>query len=333
MILVTGGTGLVGSHLLYHLVKDGEKVRAIFRSEDSLVKVRAVLRSYKAESAMDKIEWVKADVTDYFSLKDCFEGVEKVYHAAAVVSFDKAHYEELMQVNVEGTRLLVNLCLEFPVQKLCYVSSVAALGEYPDKRCIDEEAPWQFDDHTSYYSVSKYYAENEVWRASEEGLDVVIVNPSTIIGFAAAYDGSSSIIYRVKKGLNYYTTGSNGFIGVNDVVKAMLQLMNSNVVNQRFILVSENLTFQQLLTTIAEGLEKRAPTKKASKLLAHLLLLVYKIKAFLSGGSAKISKEALAVAYGNKCYSSERISKELNFRFQPMNEVIAEATSHYLQFS
>ena len=233
MILVTGGTGLVGSHLLYFLSKKELKVRAIYRNEKSIEKTKLVFKSYGAAEALNQIEWVKADLLDYYSLKDAFENVNYVYHAAAMVSFDSKSANELIKVNVEGTEKIVNLSMEFNIKKFCFVSSVASIGEYANGSCSNEETPWQNSKSTSSYSISKYYAENEVWRASQEGLPVVIVNPATIFGFGNWEVSSLKIIKRVYDGLSFYPSGKNGFIGVTDVVKAMLQLMESEIVNER----------------------------------------------------------------------------------------------------
>jgi len=224
-----------------------------------------------SEEQLNHIEWVKADLLDYFSLKDAFKNIDYVYHAAALVSFDSKSANQLIKVNVEGTENIVNLSLEFSIKKFCFVSSVASLGEYPNGKCTDEAAPWQNSKSTSSYSISKYYAENEVWRASQEGLPVVIVNPATILGFGDWESSSLKIIKRVYDGLSFYTPGKNGFVGVTDVVKAMLELMESEIENERFILVAENISFKLLFEKIACALKVRPPKIKANYLLAILL--------------------------------------------------------------
>ena len=182
MILVTGGTGLVGSHLLHFLLKNGEKVKATYRAEASLQKAKNVFHKYNSDQLFNQINWVQADIADYFSLEDIFEDITHVYHCAAVVSFDRRKSDKMYEINVDGTKNMVNLSLSNGVTKFCHVSSVASLGSYADGRCTDEEAIWTHSSETSYYSITKYYAENEVWRGAEEGLNTVIVNPATILG-------------------------------------------------------------------------------------------------------------------------------------------------------
>lgn len=329
MILVTGGTGLVGSHLLHLLLKNGEKVKATYRSMASLEKAKNVFASYKANELFNQINWVKADITDYFSLKDIFEGISHVYHCAAVVSFDRRKSDKMYEINVDGTSNMVNLSLEFGVKKFCHVSSVASLGSYADGRCTDEEAIWTHSTETSYYSITKYYAENEVWRAAEEGLNTVIVNPATIIGFGNWEESSTAIIKKVNDGLNYYTTGENAFVGVADVVKAMHALMKSEISDQRYILVSENWSFKKLLSEIALGLGKNPPRKEAPRWLANLLRRLDEARYFIFGSKTVLTKQSVDTAYKKKCFSAEKIRKELQFEFEPMENVVRSVTKEF----
>lgn len=330
MILVTGGTGLVGSHLLLKLCSKSEKpILAIYRNQKSIDKCKKVFASEHKLDLFKRIKWHQADVTDYYSLKDLMENITLIYHAAATVSFSAKEAEQLMKVNVEGTTNLVNLALDYKIKKFCYVSSVAALGEYAEKKCSDEETIWQKTKLTSYYSVSKYYAENEVWRASQEGLAVVIVNPATIIGYGDWSESSSTIVKRVAKGLTFYPSGANGFVGVKDVVNAMTQLMNSEIINERFVLVSENLPFKKLFDTIANQFEKRPPSIKVNKSIAKCFMYLDQFRSFISGQKAILTRESLQTAFKDKCYSSVKIETFLGFSFTPMEDVIKEACLSY----
>lgn len=329
MILVTGGTGLVGCHLLVSLLRANQKVRAIYRKAEKIEKCKVVFQAYDELERFKQIEWVQADLLDYFSLKNAFEGVEYVYHSAAIVSFQSKDAERMIEINVEGTAHIVNLSLDFKVKKLCFISSVASLGSYPDNRCTDENTLWQKTKTTSTYSISKYYAENEVWRAAEEGLNVVIVNPATIIGFGDWTESSSTIIKKVADGLSFYPPGSNGFVGVNDVVKAATQLMESEVSNKRYLLVAENLSFHKLLTKIAGEFQLKPPTIKANLGLAKMLMVLDKLRALFTKKKAILTAETLHTAFNDKCFSNDRIIKELGFKFQPMSEVIEESCRLY----
>lgn len=209
MILVTGGTGLVGSHLLYALLQKGQQVRAIHRKGSDLNNVKKIFGYYSEDAAslFNSIEWMEANITNIPQLEDAFKGVTQVYHAAAYVDFKPKNYYKLKKANIEGTANIVNLCLTFKVEKLCYVSSIATLGTPVNGQPITEETHWNPESQNSVYAITKFGAEMEVWRGSQEGLKTVIVNPGVILGEGLWHKGSGSIVKRVAKGLTYYTTG------------------------------------------------------------------------------------------------------------------------------
>jgi nucleoside-diphosphate-sugar epimerase len=211
------------------------------------------------------------------------------------------------------------------------VSSVSALGSYPNNKATDEEALWQHNKNTSGYSVSKYYAENEVWRASEEGLDVVIVNPATIIGFGDWNDSSSTILKKIYDGLPFYPSGANGFVGVNDVVSSMILLMEGDIKNERYVLVGENLKFIELFTLIANSFNKKPPHLFVAKKWAKLVLSLEVIKAFITGKDQVLTKESVDTAYRLKEYTSQKIISQLNFQFENINHTISETCGLYLE--
>lgn len=322
MILVSGGSGLVGSYLLIELIEKGEKVRAIFRSENSLEKVKKVFSMLGKEKIYDKIEWVQANLLDLSSLEDAFEGVEKVYHCAAIVSFQKGDANDLITTNIQGTANMVNLALQNQIKKFCFVSSVAALGKYRNGDCADENTLWQKEEHTSDYSISKFYSENEVWRASEEGLEVVIVNPSTIIGYGDWNQSSNSIFKRMNEGLPFYPSGSTGFVAVEDVVSSMIQLMESNISNERFVVSAENIEFKQLFEWISISLHKKAPSVRLKKWQAMAYASVMGILSIFSSSPPRITQSNIHSAFNKRCFSSKKLKEALGFEYRSIENSI-----------
>ena len=223
MILVTGGTGLLGSHLLLELARSGKNVRALKRKSSNISQVRKVFLYYvqNADELLQNIEWFEGDLLDFGSIEDSLEGVKEIYHAGAVVSFYPSDHKSMLKVNIEGTANLVNLALEKAISKFCYVSSVSTLGRADNLGLTDEETYWKASNKNSQYAISKYGAEREVWRGIEEGLNAVIVNPSVILGPGDWKSGSPAFFSRIGKGLKFYTSGINGFVDVRDVSKAM----------------------------------------------------------------------------------------------------------------
>lgn len=324
MILVTGGTGLVGSHLLYHLLLENDSVRAIHQKNSDLNAVKTVFQSYKTEAdeLFHKIRWVEADLNDIPALEIAFEEVHQVYHAAAIVSFLSRDYQKMRRVNIEGTINIVNICISRKVEKLCFVSSVAAIENAAPGILIDESDNWNSSTDKSGYAITKYGAEMEVWRASQEGVPVVIVNPGVIIGSGFWHKGSGTMFSRVQKGLKFYTTGITGFVGVQDVVKIMSLLMNSTVVNQRFIVVSENLSYKQVLFTIAEALKKDKPSIRINKLMSECIWRFEYLRSKITLSSPLLTKRTARSALANHPYTAEKIKKELNLEFEAIDSCI-----------
>ncbi len=333
MILVTGGTGLVGSHLLYFLLKEEKNVRAIHRKSSDLILVEKVFSYYIEDykNLFKKIEWVEADLTDIPRLSDAFSGITHVYHAAAYISFNPEHFDKLTKSNIEGTANIVNLCIANNVEKLCYVSSVATLGTKPNGGLINEETEWQAEADNSVYAITKFGAEMEVWRGSQEGLKVAIVNPGIIFGAFPKIAGSSVIIKMVKQKMPFVTTGSIGIVDVVDVVNVLIQLMVSNIVGQRFILVSKNISYTELLSKIALNLNMKAPTKQIAKwkLMAFSRVDWFIHKIFNS--KRIILKSTVNSMYTTSNYDASKIEKVLDFQFKDYEETISNAVSTYLK--
>jgi nucleoside-diphosphate-sugar epimerase len=195
MILVTGGTGLVGSHLLYHLLQKNDSVKAIHQHSSDLLAVKNVFGYYTKDVDVffDKIIWVEADLNDIPELEIVFTDITHVYHCAAFISFDPKDYKKMRKINIDGTTNIVDLCILNSVEKLCFVSSVATLERDTKKDFIDESENWDNTKDKSGYAITKYGAEKEVWRASQEGIDMVIVNPGVILGSGFWNKGSSAL--------------------------------------------------------------------------------------------------------------------------------------------
>ena len=324
MILVTGGTGLIGSHLLFNLVGSGKKVVAIYRTEDSIKKVSKVFGYYSENPAalIDKIFWVQADITDVASLDIAFKDVEQVYHAAAFISFDPRHYKTLLKINAEGTANIVNLCLKHGVKKLCHVSSIAALGPSTKGAQVTEDNEWS-DTDASVYGITKHGAELEVWRGSQEGLPVVVVNPGVVIGPGFWRTGSGTFFTYAAKGKKSFIPGGTGFVSVNDVVRSMVSLMESEIKGERFILVSENMTFGQLFQKIAPKLGVDPPSKKVPFWALELFWRWDWLRSRLNGKRRRLTKSMAKGLYQQKIYGSEKLKNALNFTFGDLDEAIA----------
>ena len=325
MILVTGGTGLLGSHLLFDLIRSEKPVRAIKRKSSDTGIIKKIFSYYsdQAESMAAKIEWVDADLLDFGSIEDALDGITEIYHAGAVVSFYPEDHKDMLKVNIEGTANLVNLALHYPVRKFCYVSSVSTLGRADNNGLTDEETFWASSGKNSMYAVSKYGAEREVWRGMEEGLNAVVVNPSVILG-PGFWDDNSGFFRLVWEGLRYYTKGSNGFVDVRDVAKAMVLVMEKNLFNERFIVSSENISYRELFNLIAKYLGKPQPSVHVPPLLGHFAWRLEKARSLLAGSKPLLTKEMATTISQHYIFSNEKIRKISGFEFIPLEESIRQ---------
>ena len=333
MILVTGGTGLVGSHLLYHLARTNDTVLAIYRTKATIKKVATVFSYYTEDtiSLLKKIQWIQADITEIPSLHRVFSyAITYVYHCAALVSFDSKEYKKMRSVNIDGTANIVNFCIEKRVQKLCFVSSIAAIGDAVGEKKIDEESEWNNTEDSYGYSITKYGAEIEVWRGSQEGIDVVVVNPGVIIGSGFWKEGSGKLWDTINKGLRFYTEGVTGFVGVKDVVRMMIELTQGSVKNERFILVSENKSFKDVLFSIAKYLHKKAPSIKIGKPIMSLLWRLDWFFTLFTRKKPLLTKNSAKSSHNKSYYSNKKITEMLDTTFTPIDVVIKEISEDYL---
>lgn len=333
MILVTGSTGLVGSHLLYKLVSNNENVRAIYRSEHKLEQVKQVFATYTKDytTLFDAIEWVQADILDIPSLTEAFKNVTHVYHCAAFVSFEPDKYHLLRKTNIEGTANIVNFCISNTIKKLCYVSSIATLGKATNNELITEETAWNQEDDNSVYAITKYGAEMEVWRGTQEGLNTVIVNPGVILGAGIWKFGTGSLFKKAHKGLKYYTSGTIGLVAVDDVTTVMIALMKSTVINANFVVVAENWTYKQFLQTLALSVNAEEPKKLASPFLLSLAWKLDWLKHILTGKRRQLTKNLTMSLTSETYYSSDKLKTTLNYNFKDVKTTIYEIGGFYLK--
>lgn len=330
MILVTGGTGLVGSHILLKLSLQEKKFIALKRATSSMSVCRKVFAYYNSTHLFNKITWVEGDVNDISSLKEAIIGCNKIIHCAAIVSFHYSDIDIMRKINIEGTANLMNVALEHCIQKCVYISSVAALG-YEPNIIIDESSYFKHQNKNSNYSITKYYAEQEVWRASAEGMDVVIVNPSIILGPGNWNSGSSQIFKKIYDGLKFYTEGGSGYVDVIDVADAVLALLFSNIKNERFILNSVNLSYRECFNKIAESFNKPKATIKVTPLLKEIAWRVEFLKSVLTGIKPLITKETANNSMVFRKYSNNKIKTHIGFEFTPIDQTIKKYSQWFIE--
>jgi dihydroflavonol-4-reductase len=321
-ILITGGTGFLGAYIIKHLVEKGYAVRAIRRSNK--------LPAYISKEILDKVEWVEGDVLDVVSLEDAMEGIDTVIHAAAIVSFYKKEQKQMYKVNVDGTANVVNIALEKNIKRFVHISSIAALGRKVDGGHVNEEKKWEESKINTHYAKSKYKAELEVWRGISEGLNAVILNPSTILGYGDWNTGSSAIFNKVYGEFKWYTPGINGFVDVEDVAAATVLLMESDIGEERFIINGDNWPFRKLMDTMADSFGKKKPVKQTTPLLLGIAWRVEKVISIFTGQKPILTKESAKVAHSKTYFDNAKFLKTFpQFSFTPLEKTIQKACEKY----
>lgn len=323
---------MVGAHLLLHLLQNKEAVRAIYRTPAALEKTKTLFREENQSLLFEKIEWVQADILDIPSLEKAFKGITHVYHCAAFISFDPNDEAQLRKTNIEGTANMVNCAIDFEVEKFCYVSSIAALGDTREgENIITEETEWNPEKNHGDYALSKFGAETEVWRASQEGLKVVVVNPGVIFGKGFYESGSNELLRKIKNGFPFYSKGSTGITSVQDVVTVMTQLMKSDSSSERFTVVSENMNLQELLFILADNLHKKRPYIYARPSITSLAWRMDWLLSKLFFRKRTFTRATAKSSHSTDIYDNSKIITKLNYTFQPMKECLAIVSQAYLK--
>lgn len=325
MILVTGGTGFLGGYLVPALLAQGHRVRLLARSPQ---KVRL--------ASQELLEVVEGDITDIVMLERAFEGISRVIHGAAVVSFWKKRRPEMERINVGGTANLVDVSLQANIEQFIHISSIAALGRSADSSLMDENTKWKDSDLNSYYAITKYKAEKEIYRGIAEGMKAVILNPGVIMGAGdpqtTGWDaGTPKLIKTVAEGLKFYNKGGSGFVGVEDVSRAIIAVLEANLgAGEKFVLVSENRSYQELLTEVAEKLGVPPPTRSVFPALGTLAGTLAEFISGITGKEPLLTRETGRFSAFVSEYDGSRITRELDFQYDPLSEVLQQTTQTYL---
>ena len=332
MVLVTGGTGLVGSHLLLKLVTDNVNVRALYRTSEKLELVKKTFSYYTTDalSLFDKIDWVKGDILDIPSLELTFVSVTHVYHCAAFISFSPSDFKKLERINREGTANIVNMCIAKDVKKICHVSTIGTIGRTVNGEEANEETDWN-RQYANPYAITKYLAEMEVWRGAQEKLQMVIVNPGVILGPGYWESGSGTFFKTANKGYSYYPPGGSGFVSVADVINIMVKLMNSDIQGERFITVAKNISYKEILGSISSAMNKKPPYKKLKFWQLQLGKYVDQIVHIFTGKPRIITNSTIhGLKYPTKLNSS-KIKQAIDYEFEPLNAVIELSTGFFIE--
>jgi nucleoside-diphosphate-sugar epimerase len=325
--LVTGATGLVGSHLLLTLLQEGQSVIAMKRPSSNIKEVETLFSYYTSEykELYKKIIWRESDLMDVLGFDELLKDVTTVYHCAALISLNDKDKDQLLKANKEGTANLVNACINNKIEAFCFVSSIASLQNKDIRTNVDEKVFWKTAPGQSAYSLSKYLAEQEVWRGMEEGLNAVIVNPGVIVGPGNWGRGTGQLVSLSSKGIKFYTEGVTGFVGAIDVAGAMVALVNKKAFGERFILIENNYSFKYILDKIHAELGKPLPNIKAGR----GLLTLGKWFSFLMPDGQKMTSSTISTLSSKTTFSGTKLRLFLDYKYTSIDECIIFASKCY----
>lgn len=325
MILLTGATGFLGAHTCASLLQKGYAVRACRRNSSSLNEFETIFRFRFGEEwkiYSDRVEWVHADIHDYDTLMDATDGIEAIFHLAAVVSFWPKRREELFYSNVDGTANMVNVALAAKIPWFIHASSIAAIGRDEKHPVITEENEWIDSELNSQYAISKNLAEREVWRGREEGLKASMVNPGVILGEGDWNKGSCRLLKKVMNGMPYYTEGQNGYVDVLDVAEAMILLYEKKIDGERVLLVGENLSPKAFISQAAEYFGQKPPYIKARPWMGEIVWRLVALLSFITGKEPLLTKETARTGTHHFTYSCEKAKDLLGIQFRTLEETL-----------
>lgn len=324
-ILVTGGTGLLGSYLLRKLIIDGyTRIRALKRPTSQL---------HLVENIKNQIEWIDCDILDVIGLEDAMRGVEQVYHCAAIVSFKSSDQPKMKHINVNGTANVVNAALNAKISKFLHVSSIAAIGRSLKNPVVKENQKWENSPINTAYAKTKYLAEKEVWRGIAEGLHAVIINPSIILGSGVWKSGSTQIFHEIWKGLKFFPEGQTGFVDVRDVAELMIKMMQSDIHTERFIANGANLPFKEFFQKIAASTEKPAPSIAVNPFIRGVAWRLEWLKSKILGSSPMITKETAMISAKSFVFDNSKSIQTFDFQYRPIDQTISAIGNQLIEAS
>ncbi|ERM83442.1 hypothetical protein P872_03420 [Rhodonellum psychrophilum GCM71 = DSM 17998] len=317
-ILITGITGFFGAYLAKKFSAIGE-IHGLKRPNSDLRLLGGLV---------DRIHWTEGDVTDVLSLEEAFVGIDLIIHSAGLVSFNPSDDKNLMKVNLEGTTNVVNVMLEKGVKKLIHISSVSALGKTPDLDILDEAHKWTTSPLNTSYAISKYLGELEVWRAAQEGLDVIVVLPSVLLGKISDRSKSNGLYEHVLTGGHYYPAGSINFLDVRDAAELIFQLYEKAVWGEKFILNQQSLSYKSFFDKMAGVFGKNAPEKKITPSMLKILLAGIWLGKKLGFTKSELNTKTLNLAQIGVFMDNQKVQNLLQFQYTPLEETFAWAVAN-----
>jgi dihydroflavonol-4-reductase len=321
-ILITGGTGFIGSNLAAALLKRGYTVSILRRPSSDTSRINGL-----------NVRHCLGDLLDAEGLRAHVRGHDTVFHTAAMISFWKPRHAAMFDVNVNGTKTVVNACLDEGVSRLVHTSSIAAIG-HPAAQgsSADEESPYNWQNHNNGYKQSKHLAEAAVMDGVRRGLNAVIVNPGVVIGPGDTAFNGGMIIRTVAQGLAlFYPKGGMNVVYVGDVVEGQIAAALRGVPGERYILGGENVTHRQAFSITAEIVGARAPFLPVPLTAVTLGARLFDLWGTLTRREPLLTSELISGAGLFNWYNSGKAVRELAYSITPFRDAVAKTYAWYTE--
>ena len=315
MEIVTGSTGFIGNVLVRELLRRGKEVRALVRSTSDISSLEGL-----------EIEKAVGDIHNTDSLIKAFRGADTVYHLAARISIMPGDWALIRNINLEGTRKVINACLKCGIKRLVYTSSIHALEEPPMGTVIDESMPFELNNNRGEYDRSKALASLEVVKAAQNGLDSVIVCPTGVLG---PYDFRISAITQTfidfaRSKMKITTNGAYDFVDVRDVAIGHILAAEKGKTGQYYILSGERVTMNEMMSMLSEISGVQSPKYKVPIWLAKTAGIFTPVYYKLANKTPRFTSYSINTLRGNSYISSEKASRELGYKTRPVKKSIED---------
>ena len=318
-IFLTGATGFIGGNLVTKLLEKGYKVKILLRNKKLLDR-----HPWK-----DKIEIIPGDILEPETFAGKINDCEIIIHSAALIAFWNRLWDKLYQINVVGTRNILNEALKTNCKKFIHISSVAAIGYGENNEPVNESHPYNWGKHKICYMETKHEAELEVQKAIKKGLNAVMVNPANVWGVGDYRGRRAPVIKAVKFGLPFYVNAGTNFVDVDAVCEATINAIELGKCGERYILGGENLTIKEFLGIIADGINARKPFVELPKSSVVLFSYLQEVLGIVTGISPKPAASQLCFFGKNIYYDSSKAIRELKMPVVSFRECIKKTVRFY----
>lgn len=319
-VLVTGATGFIGFHVAKLLTEKGSQVSSLVREGSDTSALKAM-----------GIELVRGDVRDLSSICKALKGCQQLYHLAADYRIWVHNPKTMYEINVQGTKNVMQAALTTGIEKIVYTSTVGVLAACSNGKPSNEETPVSIKDMVGHYKKSKFIAEKEVYGFIENGLPVVIVNPTTPIGSMdrkPTPTGKIIVDFLNSKMPAYLDTGLN-FVDVEDVAAGHLLAAQYGRVGQRYILGNKNISLGNFFEYLANVTGQKPPKVRLPYLPVLLAAYVDEALSRITDRYPKIPLTGVKMARKYMYFDCSKAVRELNMPQNPIDFAIEKAVNWF----